>query len=105
MFYFAAMEVAETKIILKAGKSSDDVRSYRPICLLPITSKVMEWLFRKQITPVIESKRLISDHYFGFRKKHGTVEQVHRVVDIVNTVFDEEKYCTSVFLDITQAFD
>ena len=64
----------------------------------------MEVLFLKQITPVVESKRLIPDHQFGFRKKHGT-EQVHLVVDIINTAFDEKKYCISVFLDIAQAFD
>ena len=92
-------------MILKLGKSSYYVKSYRPISLLPILSKVMELRFLKEITPFVERKRLIPDHQFGFRKKHGTVEQVHRVVDIINTAFDEKKYCTSVFLDIAQAFD
>ena len=58
-------------MILKPGKGSDDVKSYRPISLLPIPSKVMELLFLKEITPVVESKRLIHDDQFGFRKKHG----------------------------------
>ena len=61
--------------------------------------------YSEEITPVVESKRLIPDLQFGFRKKHGTVEQVHRVVNIINTAFDEKKYCTSVFLDIDQDFD
>ena len=34
-------KVAEIKMILKPGKRSEDVKSYRPISLLPITSKVM----------------------------------------------------------------
>ena len=65
----------------------------------------MELLFRKKISSVIETERLIADHQFGFRKQYGSVAQVHRVVGIVNTAFDEKKCCTSVFLDIAQAFD
>ena len=42
------------------------------------------------------------DHQFGFRKKHATIEQVHRVVDIINTALEDKKYCTAVFLDISQ---
>ena len=63
-------KVAEIKMILKPGKSSDDAKSYRPISLLPITSKVMVLLSLKEITPVVENKRLIPDHQFGFRKKN-----------------------------------
>ena len=98
-------KVAKIKMILKPGKSSDDVNSYRQINLLPISSKVMELLFLKEFTLVVESKRVIPGHQFGFRKKHGTVEHVHLVVDIISTAFDEKKYCTSVFLDIAQTFD
>ena len=69
-------------MILKPGKRSEDVKSYRPINLLPITSKVMELLL------IQETQSLIPEHQFGFRKKHGTIEQVHRVVDVINTAFE-----------------
>ena len=98
-------KVAEIKMILKPGKRSEDVKSYRPISLLPITSKVMELLLIQELTPIVETQSLIPDHQFGFRKKHGTIEQVHRVVDVINTAFEDKKYCTAVFLDISQAFD
>ena len=35
-------QVGQIKMILSPGKRSDDVKSYRPLSLLPITSKVME---------------------------------------------------------------
>ena len=84
-------------MILKAGKSFDDVKPYCPIILLPITSKVMELVFTKEITTVVESKRLTSDHQFDFRKKHGTLELVHLFADIINTAFDEKSSAHAFF--------
>ena len=83
-------------MILKPGKTSDDVKSYRPISLLPITLKVMELLLLEELTPIVEAQRLIPDHQFGFRQKHGTFGQVYRVVDVINTAF--EKKSTTLLL-------
>ena len=66
------------------------MKSYRPISLL--TSKVMELLLIKKLTPIVEAQSLIPDHQF-------------RVVDAINKAFEEKKYCTAVFLDISQVFD
>lgn len=92
-------------MIQKPGKPSDQVKSYRPISLLPVLSKVLESLFLTRLMPIIESKNLIPPHQFGFRKNHGTIEQIHRLVEAINNAFETKKYCTSAFLDISQAFD
>lgn len=92
-------------MIVKLGKPSEDTKSYRPISLLPITSKVMEKLFLSRLSPIINHLKIIPDHQFGFRKGHGTIEQVHRMVNCANKAIDDKKYCTAVFLDISQAFD
>ena len=92
-------------MILKPGKSSDDVKCSHPISLLPITSKLRKLLFLKEITLVVESKVSIPDYQFGFRKQHGTVEQVHRFVDIVNTVFDKKSTAQPFFLTLPKVFD
>jgi hypothetical protein len=47
----------------------------------------------------------IPHHQFGFREQHSTVQQTHRVVYTINQALDHKEYCTSVFLDIKQAFD
>ena len=62
----------------------------------------MELLFLKEINPVVESKRLIAGHQFCFRKKHGAVEQIHRVVDIIYTAFDEKSTAQGFFLTLIQ---
>jgi len=52
-------------------------RPYRPISLLPILSKILEKILLQRLTPIIEESKLIPSNQFGFRKKHGTIEQAH----------------------------
>jgi len=42
---------------------------------------------------------------FGFRVKHATFHQLHRVVDHIATSLGTKKYCSGLFLDVAQAFD
>lgn len=98
-------KVAQVTMIQKPGKPADQVTSYRPISLLPVLSKVLESLFIKRLMPIIEENKLIPNHQFGFRKNHGTIEQIHRLVETINSAFESKQYCTSAFLDISQAFD
>ena len=51
----------------------------------------MELLLIQELTPIVETQSLIADHQFGFSKKHGRIEQVHRVVDVINTALEEKK--------------
>lgn len=98
-------KVAEVVMIPKPGKKPEDIKSYRPISLLPILSKVFEKLLQKRLNPVIEERKLLPNHQFGFRCKHGTIEQVHRVVNKINRDMEHKRYCSAAFLDVSQAFD
>lgn len=104
--YFPSQwKVAQIILLPKPGKDPEQVTSYRPISLLPILSKVLEKLLLKRIKPILQERQLIPEHQFGFRERHATIEQVHRVVRKINKDIENQKYCTAVFLDITQAFD
>lgn len=98
-------KVSQIIMIPKPGKNVGEIKSYRPISLLPIPSKVLELLFLKRLNPIIQRNHLIPDHQFGFRQKHGTVEQIHRLVEQIHYAFEHKEYCTAAFLDISQAFD
>lgn len=104
-FYPPQWKVAQIIPILKPGKDPVEVKSYRPISLLPIISKVFEKLLLRKLRPIIEERRLIPNHQFGFRQQHATTEQVHRVVNKISSDFEEKRYCSAVFLDVGQAFD
>jgi hypothetical protein len=98
-------KIAEVLTILKPGKPPNKVDSYRPIALLPIMSKPFEKLLLIRLKSVITKKKLIPNHQFGFRKQHSTLEQVHRIIEAIEQAIEEKKICTTVFLDVSQAFD
>ena len=98
-------KVAQIILIAKPGKNSESVTSYRPINLLPVLSKVCEKLIIKRLNKILAVKKIIPDHQFGFRSNHSTIEQVNRVTVEIRNAFEKNKYGTSVFLDVAQAFD
>lgn len=101
----ASWKVAEVIMLPKPGKPPNDVKSYRPISLLPTISKLFEKLLLKRLRPLIERGNLIPDYQFGFRQKHSTIDQVHRITNIIERTFEENEVCSAVFLDVAQAFD
>lgn len=96
-------KTAQIIMLKKPGKPEQDVTSYRPISLLPAISKLYEKLILKRLLPLVADE--IPIHQFGFRRRHTTVEQIHRIVAIINKSFENKKYCAAVFLDVAQAFD
>lgn len=66
---------------------------------------MFETLLLSKMLPIIEDKNLIPIHQFGFRQKHGTIDQFHRLVNKILQSFEKKEYCSAVFLDISQAFD
>ncbi|VVC28850.1 Reverse transcriptase domain [Cinara cedri] len=57
-----------------------------------------------RLNPIVEAKQLIPNHQFGFRIKHSTIDQVHRVTNVISKALEEKNYC-GVLLDVAQAFD
>lgn len=104
--YFPVVwKIAQIIMIPKPGKDVTQTSSYRPISLLPALSKLFEKLLLTKLQYILDDKRIIPNHQFGFRNQHGTIEQVHRIVNTIKTALDERKYCSAVFLDVAQAFD
>ena len=96
---------AEVIMIPKQGKPPNELTSYRPISLLPVLSKLFEKILLKRLTPIVEAKVLVPKHQFGFRQKHSTIDQVHRITHNIEQALEEKKVCSAVFLDVSQAFD
>lgn len=104
-YFPSPWKIAQVILLLKPGKNPNDTTSYRPISLLPILSKVFEKIFLQRLKPILDNNELIPDHQFGFRSQHGTIEQVHRIINIIYNAFEAKMYCSAAFLDISQAFD
>ncbi|KAL4096494.1 hypothetical protein QTP88_021439 [Uroleucon formosanum] len=92
-------------LVPKLNKPPDLISSFRPISLLPFFAKILEKLILKRILPSIAANSIIPNSQFGFRSAHSTIQQVHRVVDAISYSLEKKLYCTSVFLDVSQALD
>lgn len=80
--YFPSMwKLARVIMILKPGKPSAEIGSYRPISILSVFSKLSDRIILGKMRTFMTD--IIPDHQFGFRERHSTVQQCHRVVDYV----------------------
>ena len=97
--------MAEVIMILKPGKPATEATSYRPISLLPVLSKLFQKLLLKILKPILDENQIIPTHQFGFINNHPTTDQVHRITTIIEKTLEEKKVCSTIFLDVVQAFD
>jgi hypothetical protein len=85
-------------MIAKPGKNPTEVTSCRPISLLPLLFKILEKIILKRLAPILAVNSVIPSHQFGFRPKHGTVQQVHRIIHRINNDLQNKRYCTAALL-------
>ncbi|UYV64603.1 hypothetical protein LAZ67_3001280 [Cordylochernes scorpioides] len=62
--------------IKKLEKSADDPKNYRPISLTSICCKLMEKIILRRLTYHLDTKNLLPEEQYGFRKGHGTIDQL-----------------------------
>jgi hypothetical protein len=53
---------------------------------------------------MLDANRIIPYHQFGFRHKHTTIDQVHRITATLEQAL-EEQVCSTMFLDVAQGCD
>lgn len=104
-YFPSSWKTSQIIMIHKPGKDKAVPSSYRPISLLPCLSKLFEKLLLAKIMPHLNDNCLIPGHQFGFRREHGTIEQVNRITDRIRRTFEDRDYCSAIFLDVAQAFD
>lgn len=72
-------KVTEVIMILKPGKPPNEKTTYRQYHCCQLFPRCFEKLFLKGLKSIIEEKNLIPSHQFGFRNRHSTIDQVHRI--------------------------
>ena len=90
--------------LYKSGDRSS-VKNYRPISLLCITSKVLEFIIFNHIYGFISNQ--ISHLQFGFLKHHSCVQQLlvslNNIINSFNNSFKPQ--VDTIYLDFRKAFD
>lgn len=103
-YYPRSWKEGNIKILLK-GKYKDPTlaKSYRPVCLLPIMSKVFERLIKWKLGPQILHPSFTSERQYGYRTGKGTEDAIAEVRKIVAET--EENMALALLFDVTGAFD
>ena len=90
--------------IYKADERSK-MDHFRPISLLPVLSKVFEYVVHGQLYDYLEYNNLLSHSQFGFRKYSSTQHAVTLFSDDLRRNMDKDQMTAAVFVDLRKAFD
>jgi len=90
--------------IHKAGMK-DDPNNYRPISILPLVGKLIEYFVGKQLTDYMEENKLFIRHQYGFRKNHSTTYLMYDLMDEIYMSKSKSYKPGIIFLDLKKAFD
>ena len=98
---------ADIRPILKKGKNSADLISYRPISLTSAMGKWMERVVTNRLTYILESKGLLNVNQAGFRANKGTEDQLIRLSQSISDGFQAKpmERTVLVLLDYSKAYD
>lgn len=103
-YYPKELKIALVIPIFKKGDASM-MNNYRPISVLPILNKVFEKLIYKRILKYLEKINFFFKRQYGFRAFSSTIGCAIDLLDYIYREIDSSKVVTSVFLDLSKAFD
>lgn len=98
------LKVAKVIPIGKGG-NKDESSNYRPISLLPTIGKIMEKLMHARLHRYYEKEKFINKFQYGFRSKCSTSIAATELVHQLQSAVDKGKTPTTIFLDVSKAFD
>lgn len=97
-------KTAKITPIFKSG-DPEDPNNYRPISILPIISKCIEYFVSLQLKSYIESNNIFCNQQYGFRENHSTT---YLMLDLIDEIYNSKsngQVPAIIFLDIKKAFD
>ena len=90
-------------VVLPKNPNADQVNQFRPLSILCILSKFVEW----HVLDVLKThtNHVLSDSQYGFRNKRGTVDCVYNVLQHSYNLLTSHAHIALVSLDVAKAFD
>jgi len=100
----SCLKVARVTPVFKRGDRTS-VCNYRPICSLPILSKIFEKLMCRQLMGFLKMNDTLYRGQYGFRKNLTTSDAILEFLNVTITSLDSKLSSIAVFLDFAKAFD
>ena len=98
------LKIAKVTPIYKAGDNSD-VSNYRPISVLPCSSKILERLMYNRLYKYLKENNILYEKQFGFQSGYSTNNAIVQLVDKIYDSSEKEQFTLGVFIDLSKAFD
>ena len=90
--------------IFKSGDPAV-ISNYRPISIVPIMSKIIERLVRRQLSAYLSDNHLLSSSQHGFRIRHSTETALLSVTNRIFSNMDRGHVSLLCLLDLSKCFD
>ena len=97
-------KVSSVVPVFKNVGERSTAKTYRPISLLSVVSKVFEKLVNNKIVDQLGKCGLFSDFQYGFRSSRSTADLLTVVSDRIARAFNRSGATPAVALDISKAF-
>ena len=93
--------------LLKLGKPSSALSSYRPISLTSCLVKTFERMIADRLYDLVESQNILSNLQAGFRRNLSCEDQILKMTQLIEDGFQGKppKRSVLVLLDYSKAFD
>ena len=104
MFSQIVGKLQELPPLLQNGEKTDH-SNYRPISVLPFSSRVFEKLVYTQLYEYLDEHKHLFSHQSGFRCLHSAVTPLLNNTNDWYVNIDNGKYTAMVFIDLKEAFD
>lgn len=98
------LKIGRVVPLFKKGETTE-LKNYRPISILPVFSKIFEYVIYKQTIGFLNKYKILTSNQFGFREHMSTVDAINGFVQFVYNSFENKQFCRGVFTDLSSAFD
>lgn len=93
-------------VLLRKGSKPEGVpSSYRPLCLLNDTGKIMEFLLARRLEAHLKTRDDLASNQYGFRSERSTDDAVSKLDETIVSEKNRGKYVLAVSIDIKNAFN
>ena len=98
----AKLKLADVTPIYKKDDPTNS-KNYRPVSVLPVTSKIFERLLQKQLSSFID--KFLSPFLSGYRKGYSTQEALLSLIEKWKKSLDKKGFGGAILMDLSKAFD
>ena len=96
------LKLADVTPIFKNGDSTN-VKNYRPISILPTTSKIFERIIQTQVSNFMHNH--LSPILCGYRKGFSSQHALISLLEKWRMILDKKGYAGAILMDLSKAFD